>query len=264
MTGNVAWALREGTTMSAIDDILGSIDPQQLASALGTDQETALNAAAAAIPTLINGLQANAGSAEGEVGLLQDFGGGVGDGGFFGFRGFAGRSAGGARQRHDGGGMAGCRAAAFGLLPGFALNANHFGLRNIGGFALGKNHALGPFHHEGDDDDFRGEDAKRQQERNRLEQARAGPLPNTRRDDFLILNAQVAQKKFIVVLEPDGPRDEFSVEPDGRVIRCLLYTSDAADDLLCVDLGGRRIIKKKTGQDNHPRPQHIQPISRLL
>src|SRR5450756_2477472 len=26
---------------------------------------------------------------------------------------------------------------------------------------------------------------------------------------------------------------------------CLLYTSDAADDLLCVDRGGRRIIKKK-------------------
>src|SRR5659263_785238 len=32
---------------------------------------------------------------------------------------------------------------------------------------------------------------------------------------------------------------------------CLLYTSDAADDLLCVDLGGRRIIKKKkTKQQN--------------
>src|SRR5450756_579079 len=29
------------------------------------------------------------------------------------------------------------------------------------------------------------------------------------------------------------------------VAGCLLYTSDAADDLLCVDLGGRRIIKKK-------------------
>src|SRR5659263_778819 len=28
-----------------------------------------------------------------------------------------------------------------------------------------------------------------------------------------------------------------------RVMSCLLYTSDAADDLLCVDLGGRRIIK---------------------
>ena len=26
---------------------------------------------------------------------------------------------------------------------------------------------------------------------------------------------------------------------------CLLYTSDAADDLLCVDLGGRRIIKNE-------------------
>ena len=25
---------------------------------------------------------------------------------------------------------------------------------------------------------------------------------------------------------------------------CLLYTSEAADDLLCVDLGGRRIVKK--------------------
>ena len=28
-----------------------------------------------------------------------------------------------------------------------------------------------------------------------------------------------------------------------QVKNCLLYTSDAADDLLCVDLGGRRIIK---------------------
>ena len=27
-------------------------------------------------------------------------------------------------------------------------------------------------------------------------------------------------------------------------INCLLYTSDAADDMQCVDLGGRRIIKK--------------------
>ena len=32
-------------------------------------------------------------------------------------------------------------------------------------------------------------------------------------------------------------------EPHKR--NCLLYTSDAADDQLCVDLGGRRIIKKK-------------------
>ena len=33
--------------------------------------------------------------------------------------------------------------------------------------------------------------------------------------------------------------------PEGMTYFCLLYTSDAADDLLCVDLGGRRIIKKK-------------------
>ena len=31
----------------------------------------------------------------------------------------------------------------------------------------------------------------------------------------------------------------------GIEITLSLYTSDAADDLLCVDLGGRRIIKKK-------------------
>ncbi|GAB5815286.1 hypothetical protein JMUB7540_28130 [Staphylococcus aureus] len=30
----------------------------------------------------------------------------------------------------------------------------------------------------------------------------------------------------------------------GIDITCLLYTSDAADDTPCVDLGGRRIIKK--------------------
>ena len=37
-----------------------------------------------------------------------------------------------------------------------------------------------------------------------------------------------------------------------NVYDCLLYTSDAADDLLCVDLGGRRIIKKKNKQPHSP------------
>ena len=32
---------------------------------------------------------------------------------------------------------------------------------------------------------------------------------------------------------------------DERLARCLLYTSDAADERSSVDLGGRRIIKKK-------------------
>ena len=37
----------------------------------------------------------------------------------------------------------------------------------------------------------------------------------------------------------------------GRDPSCLLYTSDAADDLLCVDLGGRRIIKKKKDKEKN-------------
>ena len=39
-------------------------------------------------------------------------------------------------------------------------------------------------------------------------------------------------------------KNDHPLQPPGPGI-CLLYTSDAADDLLCVDLGGRRIIKKK-------------------
>ena len=32
--------------------------------------------------------------------------------------------------------------------------------------------------------------------------------------------------------------------PEGFIVLCLLYTSDAADEEDSVDLGGRRIIKK--------------------
>ena len=39
-----------------------------------------------------------------------------------------------------------------------------------------------------------------------------------------------------------GYRNE---SPSGWLLNpCLLYTSDAADDMQCVDLGGRRIIKQ--------------------
>ena len=44
-----------------------------------------------------------------------------------------------------------------------------------------------------------------------------------------------------VVIEVPRDRDG-TFEP---VIVCLLYTSDAADERSSVDLGGRRIIKKK-------------------
>ena len=37
-----------------------------------------------------------------------------------------------------------------------------------------------------------------------------------------------------------------------RVQGCLLYTSDAADERSSVDLGGRRIIKKKNAACTEP------------
>ena len=42
---------------------------------------------------------------------------------------------------------------------------------------------------------------------------------------------------------------------------CLLYTSDAADDLLCGDLGGRRMIKKKK---KNTKTTKRTPISQLV
>ena len=38
---------------------------------------------------------------------------------------------------------------------------------------------------------------------------------------------------------------------------CLLYTSDAADERSSVDLGGRRIIKKKNTESSAGRPMRI-------
>ena len=39
-----------------------------------------------------------------------------------------------------------------------------------------------------------------------------------------------------------------ALEAATQRIACLLYTSDAADERSSVDLGGRRIIKKKRNQ----------------
>src|SRR5680860_1704919 len=54
--------------------------------------------------------------------------------------------------------------------------------------------------------------------------------------------------KSVNEIRPEAA-DQGTIEILDRVyktgVACLLYTSDAADDLLCVDLGGRRIIKKK-------------------
>ena len=37
----------------------------------------------------------------------------------------------------------------------------------------------------------------------------------------------------------------------GEIVICLLYTSDAAGERSSVDLGGRRIIKKKNSREDH-------------
>ena len=54
--------------------------------------------------------------------------------------------------------------------------------------------------------------------------------------------------------------DHFIVRCDLQSPRCLLYTSDAADERSSVDLGGRRIIKKKKREkiNMHQRRSHYQ------
>ena len=54
-----------------------------------------------------------------------------------------------------------------------------------------------------------------------------------------IEESRAVEKRFI---GPSSLKSLRAIQNGG----CLLYTSDAADDLLCVVLGGRRIIKKKT------------------
>ena len=53
-----------------------------------------------------------------------------------------------------------------------------------------------------------------------------------------MLNSNIKQDVFVPPIMA-----KFKVIPD-QISCCLLYTSDAADDMQCVDLGGRRIIKK--------------------
>ena len=62
------------------------------------------------------------------------------------------------------------------------------------------------------------------------------------RDSFLTLHQRFSQ--CIRHLKPDVVSGEFVFWSDVAEA-CLLYTSDAADERSSVDLGGRRIIKKK-------------------
>ena len=52
-------------------------------------------------------------------------------------------------------------------------------------------------------------------------------------------DAQRLQRVVVIIKRVEEELDH------AAVARCLLYTSDAADERSSVDLGGRRIIKKK-------------------
>ena len=57
-----------------------------------------------------------------------------------------------------------------------------------------------------------------------------------------------------LIVAPLSEDDKKELKLKGGLKVCLLYTSDAADDLLCVDLGGRRLIQKKIRS-----PHNIDP-----
>ena len=65
------------------------------------------------------------------------------------------------------------------------------------------------------------------------------------------------QERARAVHQRGGLDEVLVVVGEQEVGDCLLYTSDAADDLLCVDLGGGRSIKKKNKQKSNSPPPHI-------
>ena len=66
--------------------------------------------------------------------------------------------------------------------------------------------------------------------------------------NHLVINALTAIKNKNYIEAKNLLEKAISIQPDmfeaNHNLACLLYTSDAADDSLRVDLGGRRIIKK--------------------
>ena len=67
------------------------------------------------------------------------------------------------------------------------------------------------------------------------------------RDSYIILKGTSAFGNDLYVDDISIDRSEPATP--GCILTCLLYTSDAADERSSVDLGGRRIIKKKKTVD---------------
>src|SRR5665213_4005059 len=87
----------------------------------------------------------------------------------------------------------------------------------------------------------------------RSRHSKSNAISGSRRGDLSASIGVSHSSKLVKRTAPRGPNfARFAENGTGRAASggsrgsktCLLYTSDAADDLLCVDLGGRRIIKK--------------------
>ena len=67
--------------------------------------------------------------------------------------------------------------------------------------------------------------------------------------------------------DPEDARDiantaaQVLVDQNREFYSCLLYTSDAADERSSVDLGGRRIIKKKKHIHTHTQHHDTKQLS---
>ena len=74
---------------------------------------------------------------------------------------------------------------------------------------------------------------------------------------------QLRSRGVFPINSPDGGpghRVFYGAYYDEVVKTCLLYTSDAADERSSVDLGGRRIIKKKTHKQ---MIMHLTPTEQI-
>ena len=67
------------------------------------------------------------------------------------------------------------------------------------------------------------------------------------RDSFETLKRDLERENITTSIKMNYKTgvDKLEIENEDDLKRCLLYTSDAADERSSVDLGGRRIIKKK-------------------
>ena len=69
----------------------------------------------------------------------------------------------------------------------------------------------------------------------------------------------ISLQAFMLTNAPSAvAQGSMHIQGGGTSASCLLYTSDAADERSSVDLGGRRIIKKK-----HPRATRDRRVNRV-